>query len=151
MFTINHTQREKKRERNNEIHFQISPTLTRRSSNPNAIYKERRKERRRKRPPIKSTSSGSLPHLHFVQHRLPVLRPVGERVSVVVPVEGVERDGEAQRVEDLVLDGGDEGLQLLHLCTDGARAQVGMAGDWSARRAREGQRKVSIAVEMVKA
>lgn len=50
-----------------------------------------------------------------------------------------------------MLDGGDEGLQLLHLCTDGAWAQVGMAGDWSARRAREGQRKVSITVEMVKA
>ncbi len=50
-------------------------------------------------------------------------------VSVVVlPVEGEEADWEAEGVEHLVLDGGEEDVQLLGLRRDGAGAEVRVPG-----------------------
>lgn len=62
----------------------------------------------------------------FIKGRLAVLVPRGEWSPFGVPVEGEEAYGESQRVEDLVLHGGDEDVQLGQFGADAPGAQVGM-------------------------
>ena len=49
--------------------------------------------------------------------------------SVLVPVKGEEAHGEAQGVEQLVLDGGNQSGNLLAAADDALRANVHVAGD----------------------
>ena len=68
-------------------------------------------------------------HLLFIQFGLAVVSPRGERLTVLVSVEGEQGDAEAEGVEHLVLDRAQQNLQLLRLHRDRAGAEVGVAGD----------------------
>ena len=65
----------------------------------------------------------------FVEGRLAVFVARRQRVAATVAVEGEEADGEAERVQDLVLHRRDEHVQFGQLRADAARAQVGVARD----------------------
>ena len=72
---------------------------------------------------------GGAAHSRRVEQRFPGLSARRQRVALLVPEEGVQADGEAERVQDLVLHRRDERLKLLLLGGDAARTQVGVPGD----------------------
>lgn len=77
------------------------------------------------------TNYQSCGDLRLVEHWFAILSPFCEWVAIIVTVEGVQGDGEAEGVEDLVLHCGHQRLQLLGLGRYGTRTQVGVAGDGS--------------------
>lgn len=89
-------------------------------------------------------NAGQPRYLLLVQPGFAVVFPGGQRVPVGVPVEGEQAHGEAERVQDLVLDRGQEHLEFLRLGADALRAQVSVARD------RPVQRRLLLAVGRVR-
>lgn len=63
-------------------------------------------------------------NLRGIKRGLAGLGPFGAGLAPVVPVERVEADGEAEGVQDLVLHGAQQRLQLLRLRAYALRAEV---------------------------
>lgn len=76
-------------------------------------------------PPSYNTSHD----IPLVKQRLAVVLSRGERVAVGVSVERKQTDREAEGVQDLVFDGGQEDLQLLRLGADTVGTEVSMSRD----------------------
>ena len=68
-------------------------------------------------------------HSRRVEQRLSGLAALRQRVALLVAEEGVQADGEAERVQNLVFHRRDKRLQLLLFGRDATRTQVGVAGD----------------------
>ena len=69
-------------------------------------------------------------NLLFIKFRFSILSSRRKRLPVFVSVECEQADTESQRVQHFVLHRGQQDLQLLRLCRDWARTQVGVTSDW---------------------
>lgn len=68
-------------------------------------------------------------HSLLVKPWFAVVLAGGERIPVGVPVESEQADGKPERVQYLVLDGGQEHLELLRFGADALRTEVGVSRD----------------------